>query len=232
MDGDGIDDEAERRLAESYFPYFSVDSREDCGRHGVLFRLSPHPSDPTKIAIWYVVLFERDCGLRGIGAHVGDDEVFGVVVDPSVPAPEGILAVRAISHQNTTCENVTTCGKLPRCAPCETATRNGRPYPVVYSSFRKHGGYTSSGECNSWPCDFHGCSLSAAPDEPVFVNAGEPGHPLVRDLTNAGLVTQASGWTEPSLMHFDPWSGRKFGGAGDVTDDMEDTSFLVSTSGC
>ena len=231
-DGDGIDDATELALARDYFPYFSMDPREDCSRHGVLFRLSPHPRDPAKLAIWYVVLYERDCGLRGLGSHVGDDEVFGEVIDPTVPAPAGILAVRAISHQGTTCERVSTCGSLPKCEPCDTAVRANRLYPVVYSSFHKHGNYASLATCSAWLCDFHGCGLASSPDEPTFVNAGEPDRPLVRDLTAGGLVTPATGWSEQSLMHFDPWSERNFGGAGNVTDDLEDESFLVSPSGC
>ncbi|HEX3596462.1 MAG TPA: hypothetical protein VHU80_15235 [Polyangiaceae bacterium] len=232
QDGDGIDDATEQTLAETYFPYFSLDPREDCGRHGVLFRASPHPDDPTKVALWYVVLFEHDCGLRGLGAHVGDDEVFGELVDPKIPAPAGILAIRAISHQNTTCERVTTCGTLPDCEPCDTRERAGKPYPVVYSSFHKHGNYAKGASCNAWLCDFHGCGTSAAPDQPAFVNAGEPAHPLARDLTAAGFITRQRGWTEPALLHFDPWSSEKFGGAGDVTDDLEDETFLLSPSSC
>jgi hypothetical protein len=232
-DADGLDDETELALAKEYFPYFSIDPREDCSRqHGVLFRMTPHPDDPTKIAIWYVVLYEKDCGLRGLGSHEGDDEAFGELIDPKVPAPAGILAIRAISHQDTTCERVSTCGTLPGCGTCDTAVRSNRLYPVVYSSFHKHGNYAGLATCNSWLCDFHGCGLSGAPDEPTFVNAGEPDHPLVRDLTAAGFVTPATGWSEPSLMHFDPWSEHKFGHAGNVTDDLLDEAFLISPSGC
>jgi len=232
LDGDGIDDATEQSLAEKYFPYFSLDPREDCSRHGVLFRLSPHPDDASKLAIWYVVLYERDCGLRGLGSHVGDDEAFGEVIDPKVPAPAGILAIRAVSHQNTTCERSTICGRLPGCEPCDTKERAGAPYPVVYSSFHKHGNYASGQACNSWLCDFHGCGLSASADEPTFVNAGEPDRPLSRDLTTTGFVTPQNGWSEPTLMHFDPWSSHKFGGAGDVTDDLEDETFLLDPKSC
>jgi hypothetical protein len=231
-DGDGLDDDTELALAKDYFPYFSIDPREDCSRHGVLFRMSPHPDDPTKIAIWYVVLYEKDCGLRGLGSHVGDDESFGEIIDPKIPAPAGILAIRAISHQDTTCERVSTCGTLPGCAPCDTAVRSNQLYPIVYSSFHKHGNYANLATCTSWLCDFHGCGLSGAADEPTFVNAGEPDRPLVRDLTTDGFVSPAKGWSESSLMHFDPWSEHKFGGAGNVTDDLLDAAFLISPSGC
>lgn len=231
-DGDGIDDATEMTMARDYFPYFSPNARDGCARHGVLFRLAPHPDDPTKVAIWYVVLFERDCGLRGIGAHVGDDEVFGEIVDPSMPAPAGILAVRAISHQNTTCERVTTCGSLPGCSACTVADRGGRPFPVVFSSKDKHGNYAGQTACNFWLCDLAGCALSDAPDEPLFVNAGEPSKPMTRDLTSSAFVNAENGWTEPALMHFDPWGDTNFGGAGNVTSDLTDLSFLISPDGC
>src|SRR5437762_13217515 len=66
-DGDGIDDATELSLAQSYFPYFSIDPDDRCSRHGVLFRVTPNPDDPTEIAIWYVILFEHDCGVRQLG---------------------------------------------------------------------------------------------------------------------------------------------------------------------
>jgi hypothetical protein len=231
-DGDGIDDARELELAKSYFPYYSLSPREECGRHGVLFRLSPHPADAKKIAISYVVLYERDCGLRGIGAHIGDDEAFGEIIDPSVPAPAGILGIVAISHQNTTCERVSSCGTLPGCTPCSTAQKDGKPYPVVFSSLSKHGTYADEGTCNHWPCDLFGCSLNATADTPPFVNAGEPAHHLSENLTTDGFVGASRGWTEPSLMNFNPWSSQKFGRAGNVTDDLVDPSFLVSPNGC
>src|SRR5204862_6609177 len=112
-----------------------------------------------------------------------DDEVFGEIIDPSRPAPDGILALRAISHQNTTCERTTTCGTLPGCQPCATAEKGGLPYPVVFASTDKHGSYVSQAVCNRWLCDLAGCSLSAISDAPPFVNAGEPRSPLSTDLT-------------------------------------------------
>jgi len=231
-DEDGIDDAHELSIARAYFPYFSLDAEDRCARHGVLFRVTPHPDDATKLAIWYVVLYERDCGRRGIGAHVGDDEVFGELVDPARPAPEGILAVRAISHQDAICERVTTCGKLQGCTPCATAARAGSAYPVVFASANKHGNYASQTACDFWPCDLGSCTLSGAPDSPDFVNAGEPGYPLVNDLTRDGFITREKGWTEASLVHFDPWSPARFGNAGDVSDDLTDASFLISPAGC
>jgi hypothetical protein len=229
-DGDGISDALEDELAQAFFPYFSLDPDDGCPRHGVLYRLSPHPDDPSKLLIRYDVLFERDCGLTG---HVGDNEVFSVLADPALPGPDGILAVRAISHQATLCEHVSTCGSLPGCAPCAVATRDGGVYPIVFSSRDKHGGYVDEQACDaSVVCDFGGCTLGAPTSLPALVNAGEPGAPLVSDLTAQGFITSDDGWSEPELLHFDPWSGAEFGSAGEVADDLVDDAFVIDASGC
>ncbi len=229
-DGDGLPDGAEAEMARAYFPYYSVHPSDACPRHGVLFRASPHAADARLVVLRYVVLFERDCGLNG---HPGDDEVFGVVVDPAVPPPAGILAVRAVAHQGTLCSATTTCGSLPGCSPCTVAQRNGAPYPVVFTSVNKHGTFVDEGRCDtSFLCDAGGCALSPAPSEPPFVNAGEPGAPLVKNLSVEGFVNAASGWTEPTVLDYDPWSGADFGSAGNVADDLVDDAFVVPPTGC
>jgi hypothetical protein len=228
-DRDGIDDASELALAKAYFPYYSVDPRDECARHGVVFRLTPHPEDTSKIAIWYVVLYERDCGRLGIGGHVGDDESFSELIDPSTPPPTGVLALRAISHQNTLLERETNCGALPGRTPCETARIEGKRYPVVFSSSNKHGQYVNWLDCVTWPNDLGACSVSKNPDEPPFVNAGEPGRNLCNDLTLGGFIHPGNGWSEPTLMHFDPWSSQKFGRAGCIGEDLIDQAFLISS---
>ncbi|HMR04885.1 MAG TPA: hypothetical protein PKA88_03895 [Polyangiaceae bacterium] len=225
-DGDGLDDGLELQTAKAYFPFYSLDPADKCPRHGVLFRLSPHPDNPNWLAAWYVVLFERDCGLT---AHVGDNEVFGAVIDPSQAAPAGLLALRAIAHQATLCSNTTTCGTLPGCSPCTLSSGK----PVVFSSVNKHGGYVKEQTCDlNVICDLGGCTLNPTPTAPPFVNAGEPGKPLVTDLSQDGFITPALGWTETSLFGFNPWGGQDFGKAGNVTDDLTDPAFLVPAAGC
>lgn len=230
VDEDGLDDDDELRIATEYFPYLSLDPRDECARNGVVFRLTPHPSDRSKIAIWYVVLYEKDCGLT---QHVGDNEGLGVLVDPALPAPAGILAVRAISHQNTFCEHVSTCGSLPGCKPCDVAIKDGKPYPVVYASVNKHGGYVDEGACDAkFVCDFGGCARNPLPSVPPLVNAGEPGRPLTQDLSRDGFIRPELGWHAKELNGYDPWGGAKFGTAGRVAGDLDDAAFLIAPSGC
>ena len=229
-DHDGIDDALEMTWAAAYLPYLSIDPGDHCKTHGLLVRVSPHPHEAGRTMIWYDVLYDADCGANG---HVGDDEVFGVVIHAATPAPAGILAVRAISHQGTACQQVTTCGRCAGMSACGTATRAGADYPVVYPSLDKHGNYADEPTCaKSIICDFGGCALSPSPDQPPIVNAGEPGHPLVDDLTSQGFVTSANGWTNAALMHFDPWKAGNFGGAGDISKDLVDESFVADTTGC
>ncbi len=230
LDGDGIADALEATLAKKYFPYYSLAPKDKCPRHGVLYRLTKHPGDAAKIMIWYVVLYEKDCGALG---HVGDAEVFGALVDPTKPPPAGLLALRAISHYGTLCQKKTTCGSLPGCSACTTAKRGSQMWPVVFSSVNKHGGYVSEKTCDlNFLCDLGGCTLNSTPSAPPMVNAGEPGKPLVTDLTTQGFITPKNGWTETALKNFNPWSSKKFGTAGVVKDDLTDKAFVVSPSGC
>lgn len=228
-DRDGISDGLEGEIASRYAPSYAVSDRDPCPLHGLLYRVSPHPREGL-LVVRYVALYQHDCGARG---HPGDSEVFSALVNPSVPPPEGILAVRAIAHQGTLCESVMTCGAVAGCHPCETMQREGRPYPVVYSSYGKHGGYLSLQVCSfSFVCDYGGCTPRTRPDDAPMVNAGESGYPMVSDLTNQGFVRPEQGWSEPSLMHFDPWSRDKFGGAGNVAKDLRDSLYVIDPGRC
>lgn len=232
VDRDGLSDLIESQLAELYFPMLSLDPDDRCPLHGVVYRVTPHPRNPRLVAIRYTILYERDCGFDD---HVGDNEAFGMLIDPSRVAPDGILALRAIAHQNTWCETITTCGKLPGCTPCVEASKRGVPgYPVLFSSRGKHGNYLHPDACSGGGfCNLGGrCTLRSVADDPPMVNAGEPKHPLVRDLTESGFITPAEGWTVPELRHFDPWRPKGFGSAGRVDEDLRDPAFLIDPSGC
>jgi polyhydroxybutyrate depolymerase len=220
-DCDGLDQAIEDGIAQDYFPYYSLHPDEECSRAGIVYRVGPHPIDANKVFIRYVVLYETDCGL---GGHVGDDEVVGVVVDPSIPAPGGIVSIKAIGHQSTACEQITDCGTCPDSNACDTLPIDGVPWPAVFSSKDKHATYAHN-DCN-FICDFNGCSENDVPFVPPMINAGEPGYPLVTNLTTEGFINEANGWTEAELFDFDPWAPGAFGKAGDVSDDLVDSAFL------
>src|SRR5262249_37798848 len=111
---------------------------------------------------------------------------------------------------------------------CTSGPRRGAAYPVVFASTNKHANYMSESACNGACLLTNFCTLAPTPAEPPLQNAGEPGYPLTRDLTTAGFVTSANGWTESALMHFDPWGNTNFGRAGNVTSDMNDAALLTA----
>src|SRR6185503_13966157 len=98
------------------------------------FRARPHPDDTALVHVVYTRLYERDCG---IGPHPGDNEAFGVTIDPSVAAPRGLVSIVAVSHQNTPCQRTTTCGQCDGLDACDV---DGDGRAVLYSSKDKHGG--------------------------------------------------------------------------------------------
>jgi hypothetical protein len=226
LDLDGLDDAREDQLARDYLPYLSLDPSDGCPLSGLVARVRKHPADATKILIVYSHLFERDCGLNG---HVGDNEAFGVAIDPTLPAPAGILAIRTASHQNTVCERVTecsTCATDGRVA-CDRAAEGGQMWPVLYASKGKHGQYATRAQCPLLGTCFDQCTLSSARARPPVVNVGEPGVALVHDLTAQGFINATHGWTEATLMAHDPWnSAIDFGDAGNVADDLVDPEFV------
>jgi hypothetical protein len=225
-DHDGLDDAREQQLAEQYLPYVSLDPDDGCPRSGMVARVRKHPADPTKILIVYSHLFENDCGLSG---HVGDNEAFGIAIDPAVPAPGGILAIKTASHQNTPCERDTECST---CAgdsrpACDRQIDAGAEWPVLYASKDKHGQYAMLGTCTLLDTCFDQCVLDEQRSRPPVVNVGEPTAALVHDLTAEGFITATNGWTASELMNVDPWDGgHDFGGAGNIADDLQDTAFV------
>jgi hypothetical protein len=224
-DGDGLDDDLELQLATDYLPYVSLDPGDGCALDGFVVRLRKHPADPTKILIVYDHLLQNDCGL---GGHVGDDEVFGVAIDPNLPPPTGILAIRAVSHQGTACERDTqcsTCGGADARTPCDLAPIGNAMWPVVYASKNKHGNYASIAGCPLIGTCLDQCTLNPSPRRAPIVNVGEPDHHTIANLTTQGFITAQNGWTELTLMNFDPWSASDFGTAGNIANDLIDPAF-------
>ena len=220
LDGDGLDDAYEAQVALDYLPYLNVDDHDGCPLGGMLYRVSPHPKNPAFLHILYDHLYQNDCGA---GPHIGDDEAFAITVARSLPAPAGIVAIVAISHQGTLCQVVSTCGKCTA-NTCDTAMRNGKPYPVLWASKAKHGSYAQKSTCTFTLC-LDNCTAASGPNVLPMQNAGEPAHHLTEDLTTNGFITTQNGWTEQSLFHFNPWSMQIFGGAGSIGSDLVDPAF-------
>ncbi len=218
LDRDGLDDALEARLAVEYLPSLSQHPSEDCPLGGIIFRARPHPQNPALVLIVYSHLYERDCG---IGSHVGDNEAFGVTVNPAKPAPAGITALKAIAHQNTVCQKVTACGTCAGLGACEAAD-GGRPR--LYASRNKHGKYAQKSSCQVLSVCTDDCAAGEQLGVPLL-NVGEPNAHLVEDLTDGGFISSDAGWTRAELFHFDPWGPSDFGGAGAPSGDLVDPAF-------
>ena len=225
VDNDGLDDNTELAWARAFRPFVSVDDSDACPLGGFVVRVFPHPADPTLVAIIYDHLFETDCGF---GGHTGDNEVFGATIDPAQPAPGGLVALVAASHQNTICERISACGKCTGQTACDTAMLDGVPTAVVYSSKDKHGTYATLSSCDPFATCFDACSLATASDDPPMANAGEPTMHMIDNLSTQGFITAANGWTKPEVFDVDPWGPDDFGGAGNIAEDLVDPTFLAA----
>jgi hypothetical protein len=214
------------RIMSAYLPFLSIDPTDECPLSAIVFRLRPHPMSAARMHAIVDLLYEDDCGA---GGHPGDNEVFGMTIDPATPPPAGILAIRAISHQNTACEGMSNCGPCPGTSldACMAGMRDGVPFPVVFYSKNKHGAYVDEGTCDGACFLTNYCTLAPTPTVPPMVNAGEPDMPLTNDLTAAGLITMANGWTDMSMFGYDPWGPSDFGSAGSVRGDLTDDAFLT-----
>ncbi len=224
-DGDGLDDAFEDATARAYLPYLASHPDDACARSGVVFRARPHPRDPALLHLIYSRLYELDCGLRG---HVGDNEAFGVTVDPRLPPPAGLVALVAVAHDDTPCERTTVCGTCAGMPSCDVV--DGRP--VLYASRDKHASVVDVGAgCGLGSC-FDTCALPARTSDVPLLNVGEPDAPLVRDLTDQGFLRAELGWSEPALLHADPWGDATFGDAGSIAGDLDDETLLPPACTC
>lgn len=224
-DGDGLDDAFEDAAARAYLPFLATHPDDACARSGLVFRARPHPDDPALLHVVYSRLYELDCGLNG---HVGDNEAFGATIDPRLPPPAGLVALVAVAHDDTACERTTTCGTCAGLPTCDL--HGGRP--VLYASRDKHASVVDiGGGCALGSC-FDSCALPSTTSELALVNVGEPGAPLVRDLTAQGFIHAELGWSEAALLNVDPWGDAVFGSAGSIAGDLDDATLMPPACTC
>lgn len=148
-------------------------------------------------------------------AHHPDDEC----------PPAGLVALVAISHQGTPCERTTTCGTCKGLPACDLVDER----PTLYASRNKHAGVVDIGGGCAFGSCLDSCALPLASADVPLVNAGEPGHPLVDDLTTRGFIDD--NWPD-ELQHRDPWGGAPFGTAGVIADDLLDELLVTPACTC
>jgi hypothetical protein len=227
QDRDGLDDAMELTWAHDYLPFLSISPEDHCPTAGIIVRVTPSPTAGF-VHVLYDVLYNDDCGL---GGHVGDDERFAITVDPMMPPPAGIVAIKAIAHKGSVCEKTSECGRCAGQRACATLVENGTPWPAVWVSRDKHGNYVDRAQtCQPTNTCLDDCDDRPAPAMLAIVNVGEPCAPLVHDLTTQGFITTANGWTHQELFNYDPWGVQPFGGADVLAADLTDSAF--DTSAC
>lgn len=211
-DEDGLDDRFEQELAERNLPVIFADSNEGCGHpKGMLFRAQRLANAPGRIALLYIVLYNRDCG--ELNGHVGDNEPLALtVVLDARPGAAATVAIETRAHGNTSCESVSSCVTLPGTGACGApAPPDWQPVMVLFAARNKHSHYLRQGTCER-NC-FDACGPGERFADLPLVNVGEPEHPLVDDLSTQAFVNVGAGWGN-QLLHSDPWGEQTFGGAG------------------
>ncbi len=151
LDGDGIPQNVEFQLARHFFPRIWYDSGENtsapAGNHNhrehqqpgrLLFRVRPHPSRSSHIAMTYVLLYRVDGGERIVldaACHQGDVEPFAITLKPDSSCALGYSMdwIQTWAHDHST-------GREQRSGCNLTDT--------VFASENKHGNYLSESRCD------------------------------------------------------------------------------------
>jgi hypothetical protein len=233
-DGDGLDDSVEDALAARFFPWVWYDSGENAGcTHPAstagnpgtaLARVRPHPADPSKIAIQYVILYQRDCGdFGGLGGHAGDVEPFSVALapNPACPYGYGAFSLKTVAHQGVPGQQLDQRLLGNSCTWGRAA--GGAPQMArIYASENKHGNYASDASCDAAVSGLENCSESFTLPFNVF-NVGED---------HARRIDELSGYQFPGEFAWTPVAfrgglGNGFGDAGLVRDKMLNDGLLA-----
>jgi hypothetical protein len=228
VDRDGLDDARESALAVAHFPvvheYAEGGDSDACPQprqRPVLYRARPRQSagipDLDTVAITYVLLYAEDCGPLG---HAGDSEAFTVFVQKSPGnALWRTVGAIAMAHQGSPAE--------------KTSVGTGRE---IWVSRNKHANFATFQACGDSDIPGDICA-ETGPPAPIhaFLNAGEPGAPMSRDVGDvlleagvrlnrvAGRNARSDEETRHAYFLFRDqriWEYVPFLGAGDLTSQL------------
>jgi WSC domain len=220
LDGDGIPQNFELRLAQHFFPTIWYDVGEDTSAPGgnhdhrernqpgrLLFRVRPHPQEPNRIAITYALLYRIDGG-EGFGVtgpcHKGDVEPFAITLkpDPSCPLGYRMESIKAWAHVGAPGfhENA----RYPD--GCNWGFSAGAVSfsDVIFVSENKHGNYLTDGECDAGLWGAENCDTDwTAGDVNAWtgLNVGERAAPRHDDLSLLGFPYDRT-WTGQNFCGF------------------------------
>ncbi len=194
LDNDGLPDDTEELLAESFLPRIYFHEEEACAGPGViLYHARPFaPGVDSIVSLTYVLLFYDDCG--GI-VHKGDAETFSLTLfeDGSCPLGYRAHSIRTCAHAG-----IPVCDYRPSYTieSCSFSHEEGN---AVYCSKNSHAVYTSLSICNDperWYC-LDECQAVYVMNDGWLVppeadqywhlyNAGEVDYPFITDVAEIG----------------------------------------------
>lgn len=238
LDGDGLSQEFELRLARHFFPTIWYDSEEDTASPGgnfnhreysqpgrLLFRVRPHPQSSSHIAITYALLYRVDGG-EGFGftlpCHQGDVEPFAITLkrDHSCALDYSIESIRtwahvdALGHKENT-RYVSGCDWGFSITPVSHTD-------VVLASENKHGNYLDDSDCDNNLAGLENCSMSwTAGDVNAWtgLNVGETYAPRHQDLSPLGFISRL-------------WEGQSFCGGPHSSEDFDELDDCAWQQSC
>lgn len=213
-DGDGLPQNLEFNLARQFMPTIwyhrwegcadpagnkNHDPRNQPGR--LVYRVSPHPSNPSAISIQYQLLYQRDCGnalLLGLNGHSGDVEPFSITLIPNSECKHGygIYSVRTWAHEGTIAEAINTDIHPGQCrwGFSRYSVNHDRPDGRIIVSLSKHGNFLDATECNTRFLIDQSCKKDWTPaDRNLWVgaNVGERAMPAITGLAALGFPAEA-----------------------------------------
>lgn len=219
LDGDGIPQSFELRLAQHFFPTIWYDVGEDTSAPGgnhdhrernqsgrLLFRVRPHPQSPHRIAITYALLYRIDggegCGLT-CPCHMGDVEPFAITLraDPFCPLGYSMESIKAWAHVDA--PGFHEKDRFP--SGCNWGFSAGAISftDVIFVSENKHGNYLTDSECDSGLWGLENCDTDwTAGDVNAWIglNVGEESAPLQDSLIPLGFHDRT--WSLPTFCGF------------------------------
>lgn len=205
LDGDGIPQELELRLARHFFPTIWYDEGEDTsspgGNHShrernqpgrLLFRVRPHPRSPSHIAISYALLYRVDGGdVAAATCHRGDVEPFAITLrpDPFCALGYSMESIQTWAHEGTRYEY----GVPHYPSGCNWSG-------AVLASENKHGNFLTEWECDANIYGTENCDTDWTTGDVnawIGLNVGEWSAPRHDDLSPLGFNDRL--WTGQSF---------------------------------
>lgn len=203
LDDDGLTDRWEDLALEALTPRVRFDEEEKLfydpeAVFTAVGRVSPVPENPARIRFHLVIAHARDYGCMGFGDHDGDSERvlldLEAVDSPSLGDAVLVQAYTAAHECTVSDHSARYTGAGLEELEFEDDPITETPRWVIYSSRNKHATYITKEICEPV---FTGCFESCGPDRvrdpllfdlrPLVANVGEPGAPLLEELSALGF---------------------------------------------